>query len=162
PPARQGNGDRGMRGDQRPPIHDGRWHHRPIVVWPYLFGYPVIYVDPYGLPIGGTVMPNQYVVTFQNSVTAPNAPPPPANPMPKEDAPPEPKPPIKPKVQPKPRDELDRHADVQKLIRAGNESFAQGDYTKAARWYQQATDADVLDPMGFFHLAQAQFAQGKF
>lgn len=159
-------GDGNKDGHRPPPEQrhqqDQRWHHRQVIGWPYWFGYPVVYVDPFGFPVGTGVTPYQYGFAYPSPLVGSPAFVPPPNPMPKDEPVPEPKPAVKPKVEPKPRDELDRRADVQKLIRVGNDAFAQGDYAKAAKSYQQATDSAPLEPMGFFHLAQAQLAQGKF
>jgi hypothetical protein len=62
---------------------------------------------------------------------------------------------------PKPKDELEQKADMQRLIRAGNEAFAEGKYQQAARRYEQATDAAPQEPAAYFHLAQAHLALGS-
>ncbi len=70
----------------------------------------------------------------------------------------------KPAVPPaaKQKDELEKRADAQRLIRQGNEFFAEGHYLQAAKRYEQAAAAGPFEPMPYFHLAQAQLAQGKY
>jgi len=62
---------------------------------------------------------------------------------------------------PRQRDELEIRADMQRLLRKGNEAFAAGDYKSALGQYQQAVATAPLEPMGYFHLAQAHLAVGK-
>jgi tetratricopeptide (TPR) repeat protein len=69
--------------------------------------------------------------------------------------------PIKPPPAPKPQDELDQKAEMQRLLRKGNDAFGQGDYKQALGLYQQAIAAAPLEPTAYFHLAQAHVALGK-
>lgn len=62
----------------------------------------------------------------------------------------------------KARDALDMRADMQRLLRKGNDAFAAGDYKQAVNLYQQALAAAPLEPMPYFHLAQAHLALGRF
>jgi tetratricopeptide (TPR) repeat protein len=50
---------------------------------------------------------------------------------------------------------------MQKHIRAGNDAFANGEYGVALKRYESAVGAAPLEPMGYFHVAQAQLAVGK-
>ncbi len=62
----------------------------------------------------------------------------------------------------KPKDDLEKRAETQRLIRHGNEAFADGHYLQAAKRYEQAAAAGPFEPMPYFHVAQAQLAQGKY
>jgi hypothetical protein len=66
------------------------------------------------------------------------------------------------KPAPKPRDELVVRAEAQRLIRLGNEAFAEGHYLQAAKRYEAAANVAPFEPTAYFHLAQAQLAQGKY
>jgi len=59
------------------------------------------------------------------------------------------------------RDEIEQRAEMQKHIRTGNDAFANGEYGVALKRYELAVGAAPLEPMGYFHLAQAQLALGK-
>lgn len=69
---------------------------------------------------------------------------------------------VKPIRPAKARDALDMRAEMQKLVRKGNDAFATGDYKQALNLYQQAVAAAPLEPAPYFHLAQAHFALGRF
>lgn len=71
-------------------------------------------------------------------------------------------PPPPPKPAAPPKDDLDMKAEMQKHIRAGNEAMANGEYGLAAKRYEQAVSAAPVEPAGYFHLAQAQLAVGKY
>jgi tetratricopeptide repeat protein len=71
----------------------------------------------------------------------------------------EPAPPPKPPAPPK--DELDQRAEMQKHLRSGNEAFGNGEYATALKRYEQAVAAAPLEPIAYFHQAQAQLALGK-
>jgi tetratricopeptide (TPR) repeat protein len=62
---------------------------------------------------------------------------------------------------PKPRDELETRAEMQRLLRRGNDAFGTGDYAQAVEHYRQAVSTAPLEPMGYFHLAQAYLATDK-
>jgi hypothetical protein len=121
----------------------------PVFLQPYWV--PPIYAQSFSVtiidPIAGNAPP---LDPFQ-----PRPQPPARQPMTNPPAPPKPPP------QPKPRDELEQKAEMQRLLRKGNESFAQGDYKLALGLYQQAVAAAPLEPTAYFHVAQAHLAQGK-
>jgi tetratricopeptide (TPR) repeat protein len=80
----------------------------------------------------------------------------PADQMPANRQAPAAKPPLKPK------DELEQKADMQRLVRLGNEVFAQGNYQQALRRYEQAVAAAPQEPTAYFHLAQAHLALNSY
>jgi tetratricopeptide (TPR) repeat protein len=61
----------------------------------------------------------------------------------------------------KARDPLDLRAEMQRLLRKGNDAFAAGNYQEALAQYQQAVAKAPLEPMPYFHLAQAHLALGR-
>ncbi|MCS6978139.1 MAG: tetratricopeptide repeat protein [Gemmatales bacterium] len=72
------------------------------------------------------------------------------------------RPPVRPIRPAKARDAVDMRADMQKLLRKGNDAFAAGDYKQALNAYQQAVAAAPLEPTPYFHLAQAHLALNRY
>jgi len=52
--------------------------------------------------------------------------------------------------------------DHERLLGAGRDAFAAREYGRALRHFKQATEADTNEAVGYFLLAQAQFAVGKY
>jgi hypothetical protein len=82
----------------------------------------------------------------------------PKKPLRPEDVPPMPKEPD-PKPRPEPRDGFDKNA---RPVDFGLWAFARGEYGLAAQWFRQATVAEPKAARGYFLLAQAEFALGKY
>jgi tetratricopeptide (TPR) repeat protein len=68
--------------------------------------------------------------------------------------PPEPRPPAVPPKEPPPA--------PMNLVSRGQQAFAAQEYARAERLFQQATRKETQTPLGYFLLAQAQFALAKY
>ncbi len=114
----------------------------PVFVRPPIFVEPPIF-DPFPPAVGG----------FRPAAPVPPLDPPPVDPALANR--PGPPPPVL-------KDALDQKAEALRLIRDGNEMFANGNYQAATRNYEQAVAVAPQEPMGYFHLAQAHVALGKY
>jgi len=56
----------------------------------------------------------------------------------------------------------DPKKEAARLMKLGRESFAVGDYGRAAEFFERATTADRTDALAYFLHAQAQFAVGQY
>lgn len=145
--------------------HNGNSSHRPVFFpGPYFLGPDYWY---YGQPILVTVpTPYPYPVFLPPYVQLPPAgrvpPQQPNNPPPAVNPPPANNPPPKPAQPALPPDDLKPKADMQRLIRGGNDFFADGKYAQALSQYERAVTAAPLEPLAYFHQAQADLALGKY
>jgi hypothetical protein len=61
-----------------------------------------------------------------------------------------------------PPDDFKPKADMQRLVRIGNDYFADGKYAQALSQYERAVSAAPLEPLAYFHEAQADLALAKY
>jgi hypothetical protein len=137
----------------RPGYVPSPFGYYPYYPYPPLYWPPPWYLEgPFAWPY--TPVPPVSVPRFQPADLPPAAPPAPANArnaVPDRAKPPAPE-----------KDELVQRAEMQRHLRSGNDAMAAGDYAAAAKRYEQAVSAAALEAAGYFHLAQAQIALGKF
>ncbi len=161
PPNRQDGSNPPGSTSQMPPGHRNRQNNlfvSPYALWQYYYlnSQPIYVPTPYPFPI---VVPSPW----------PSGPPvmrgqPPA--APPGEAPPAAAPPAAKVAQPlgpaAPPDDLKPKAELQRLLRVGNDYFAEGKYAQALAQYERAIAAAPLEPFGYFHQAQADLALGKY
>ena len=166
--ANPAEGQQPQRQDQQGTSRSSSNHHNGSFHRPFIFPPYVISSDYwlYGQPIFVTVpTPYPYPVFLPPYVNFPpqgRAAPPANNPPALVNQPPANNPPPKAAQPALPPDDLKPKADMQRLVRLGNDYFADGKYAQALSQYERAIAAAPLEPLAYFHQAQADLALGKY
>jgi hypothetical protein len=128
----------------------------PFILWPdyVYYGQPIFLPTPYPYPF---IVPPIWNMQPPARPMPPAGQNPPANPPPANNPPPAKQPPPAP-----PPDDLQTRAEMQRFIRIGNDYFAEGKFAQALSQYDRALAAAPLEPLSYFHQAQADLALGKY